>query len=333
MRWTSFPSGPLECSGLPWLDDNLPDLWRLPQRRASSLPDGVQRQMRFPAGGRLRMRSDTSELRLRIRRIPDQPPTGIDVYVDRRFWGTAPVSEEEVVCFAGASRGPKEIAVYLPLRHELQIDAYGVDSRAECGKPDAFARTHPFVLYGSSVAQGVGAARPGMSYAAILGRSMNTDHVNLGFGGAGKAEPEVVNLVAQIDACCYLLDLGKSYGRQTAEAYTAMLATLRQAHPGTPVVCITPIFSCREFYNDEYVDLSRHTRTVVRESVAERTARGDNLLFLVEGETLLSAQDADGLNSDGVHPNDLGHACIAERLRPTVEEALQAADSRSANDS
>ena len=270
MRWTPFPFDPLECSGLPWLDENLPDLWRLPRRLASSLPDGVQRRFQSPAGARLRLRCDTSELRLRARCAPECSATGLDVYIDGRFWGAAPVpggAEGEVVCFAGASREPKEITAYLPVRHELQIAAFGIDSNAECGKPESFARDRPFVLYGSSIAQGIGAEPPGMSYASILGRSMNTDHVNLGFGGAGKAEAEVVTLVTEIDACCYLLDLGKSYGRQTAEAYATMLATLRRAHPGTPVVCITPVFSSLEFYDDQFVDLSHHTRTVVRESV------------------------------------------------------------------
>lgn len=335
LRWETFPGDALECSGLPWLDENLPDLWRLPRRLASSLPDGVRRQLRVPAGARLRMRCDTSELHFRMRCTPECAATGLDVYIDGRFWGTVPVpkgAESEVVCFAGAGREPKEITVYLPLYHELQIElqiaAYGIDRNAGCGKPEPFARERPLVLYGSSIAQGASAARPGMSYAAILGRSMNTDHVNLGFGGAGKAEAEVVALVTQIDACCYLLDLGKSYGRQTAEAYAAMLTTLRQAHPGTPIVCITPIFSSREFYNDQYVDLSRHIRTLMRESAVERMAQGDGLFFLVEGETLLSPQDTDGLSSDGVHPNDLGHSCIAERLQPTIEAALRKAEKR-----
>lgn len=327
IRWEPFPCDPLKCSGLPWLDGNLPDLWRLPRRLVSSLPDGVQQKLRFPAGARLRMRCDTSELHLRILWRPERPATGLDVYVGGRFWGTAPLPEGEegdVVCFTGASRKPEDITVYLPLRHELQIAAYGIDRDAECEEPRPFIREHPLVLYGSSVAQGAGSARPGMSYAAILGRSMNMDHVNLGFGGAGKAEAEVVALVAQIHACCYVLDLGKSYGRQMAEAYIAMLTTLRQAHPDTPIVCMTPIFSCREFRSDQYVELSRHTRIIVREAVAERVAQGDSLLFLVEGETLLSPQDSDGLSSDGVHPNDLGHSRIAKRLRPIIEEALQA---------
>jgi len=106
----------------------------------------------------------------------------------------------------------------------------------------------------------------------------------------------------------------------------AVLATLRQAHPGAPIVCITPIFSSREWYSDEYEALSRHTRIVVRESVAERVAQGDDRTFLVEGEGLLSPQDSDGLSGDGVHPNDLGHSRIAERLRPTIEAALRRAD-------
>ena len=326
MRWTAFQDGQPACSGLPWVAENLPDLWRLPRRVASSLPDGVGRQMRFPAGARLRLRSNTSELRFRVRRLPDGPVPGLDVYVDGRFWGTVTVpgdAESEVVCFADASREPKEVTVYLPIRHELQILAFGIDGDAEYGKPESFAQDRPFVLYGSSVAQGVGSTRPGMSYAAILSRALDIDQINLGFGGAGKAEPDVVALVAQVEACCYLLDLGKSYGCQSAAAYTAMLIALRQAHPTTPIVCITPIFSSRELYSRGYVDLSDHTRTVVRHAVAERLAQGDGLIFLAEGEALLSPSDSDGLAGDGVHPNDLGHSLIAERLRPTITEALQ----------
>lgn len=326
IQWTAFPGGPLECAGLPWLDENLPDLWRLPRRAASSLPAGVRRQLCFPAGARLRLRSDTSELRLRVRCIPESSATGLDIYVDGRFWRTAPVTAEgEVVCFEGAGREPKEVTAYLPLRHELQVAAYGMDADATCKEPESAIRDRPLVLYGSSVAQGIGTARPGLGYASILGRLLDIDHVNLGFGGAGKAEPEVVHLVSQIDACCYLLDLGKSYGRQSSGAYTAMLAALCRARPGTPIVCITPIFSSRESSNGEYMDLSRHTRAVVREAVAEPVAEGETQIYLAEGETLLSREDSDGLSGDGVHPNDLGHSLIAERLRATVEEALESA--------
>ncbi len=329
LRWTAFPDDPLECRGLPWLAENLPDLCRLPRGATAILPEGVKQQSRFPSGAYLRLSSDTSELRLRVSCTPVENAPGLDVYVDGRFWTTAPLSAGgEVVCFDSADRQQKDITLYLPLRHEVRITEYGVDGAAECENPTPRTRDLPLVLYGSSVAQGIGCARSGMSYVSILGRSLDVDTINLGFGGAGKAEPDVVTLVNQVDACCYLLDLGKSYGLQSAEAFTTMLSALREAHPRTPIVCATPIFSSRESHSEEYAHLSRHTRDIVRESVAEHLQDGNSLISVVEGETLLGPDDSDGLSRDGVHPNDLGHARITERLQPVISNALEATETR-----
>lgn len=103
----------------------------------------------------------------------------------------------------------------------------------------------------------------------------------------------------------------------------SLLNTLRQTHPDIPIVCITPIFSTLEFYNEEFSMLSHHTRNIVRVSVAELLAQGDNFIFIVEGDDLLSSKDTDGLTYDGMHPNGLGHSLIAERLQPTIEMALK----------
>jgi len=334
IRWMPFPCEAVACRGLAWIEENLPDLWRLPRGSVRDLPEGVRRQQRFSSGARLRLRCDTSELHVKVAQPAACAATGLDVYLDGRFRGTASVparAEADVVCFTGASREMRDVTVYLPVRAEVRIVACGIDGDAVCERPSAFAVDRPMVVYGSSVAQGIGAARPGTSYAAVLGRSMEVDVVNLGFGGAGKAEAAVVDLVARADACCYLLDLGKSYGRQPVEPYGAMLATLRDAHPDVPIVCITPIVSTREVWSEEYADLSHHTRSVMREAVAKQKTGGDTGLFLMEGETLLSRQDLDGLSGDGVHPNDLGHRLIADRLRPIIETALRGADAMGSN--
>lgn len=325
MQWMPCTPHTPGYSGLAWIEENHPDLWRLPKRSARSLPDGVRRQMCFPAGACLRMQSDTSEFRLRVHHVEGGASTGLDVYVDGRFWNTIALPTEtdgEVVCFAGANRQPKRISVYLPLRDALLVSAYGFDDDTECTGPAPSAGKLPVVLYGSSVAQGIGASRSGMGYSSILGRLTDRDIVNLGFGGAGKAEAEVVSLVAEVDACCYVLGLGKSYGLQPADAYAAMLQSLREAHPDTPVVCITPIFSCREFYSEDYAALSRHTREVVREAVSAQLAQGDTRLSMIDGCSLLSAEETDGFSHDGVHPNDLGHTRIAERLQPAIDSVI-----------
>jgi len=198
-----------------------------------------------------------------------------------------------------------------------------VDQQARFNKPQhAFAKSLPVVFYGSSVCQGSGAVHAGETYEAILCRKLNLDFVNLGFGGAGKAEANVVDLVNYIPACCYVFDLGKSYGAQDATAFKAMLQNVRRSHPSTPIIAITPITSAKEVQEPSYSERSIHTRTVMREPVNELIKAGDTRLFLVEGEELLGFKEHDALSKDGVHPSDQGYGIIAAKLAPVLRKAL-----------
>jgi hypothetical protein len=249
---------------------------------------------------------------------------GLDAYVDGVYWRSATVAkegEQELTFFRGAPRKLREITIYLPSYHEVTVSAVGVDGGAEVAPPAPFARRLPIVFYGSSIAQGACAGRPGTSYEAILGRRLNVDFVNLGFSGSGRAEPEVVDLVSRIEACCYVFDLGKSYGTQPADVYAEMLRSIRAAHPGVPLVSITPIFSTREFYDEGFVELSEHVRKVVAKATADMIDAADRDVHLVDGLELLGPQDADGFQ-EGLHPNDLGFTRIADRLEPTLREVL-----------
>src|ERR1017187_6659562 len=133
----------------------------------------------------------------------------------------------DLVLFEHKEHAWKDVTIYLPHNHEVRVFAVGLDSEAELRAPPAFALSRPIVCYGSSVLQGTGAAHPARTYPAATARRLNLDFVNLGFGGAGKGEVEVVALVNQLDACCYLFDLGKSYGAPTPERYNRMLDTIR----------------------------------------------------------------------------------------------------------
>ncbi len=48
--------------------------------------------------------------------------------------------------------------------------------------------------------------RPGMVHTAILGRQLNRPIINLGFSGNGKMEPELADLLAELDPAVYVLD-------------------------------------------------------------------------------------------------------------------------------
>jgi len=328
-EWISFPNDKLKVRGLPWFSENSPDLWRLPGSAMERMPERVAQLARFPGGGRICLRSNTSQLHIRIE-IPEGGggsflgQAGLDAYVDGVYWTSVCASQAgqmELTFFEGAKPETRDIAIYLPLRQELRVIALGIDRGGSVEAPQDCTQASPVVIYGSSVAQGAGAARPGMPYGAMLARWLGLDFVNLGFGGAGKAEPEVVELVASLDACCFVLDLGKSYGWQPKEVFATMLEDIRTQHPDVPLVSVTPIFSTREFSSSEYVDLSEHTRGVMRQAAQERIDGGDKQVHIVEGLDLLGPDDADAFY-EGVHPNDLGQQRMAERLRPLLEKVV-----------
>lgn len=332
MKWITFPDSSLPVFGMPWFEENAPKLWRLPASASSRLPNAVRGLMRHSSGGRIRFSTDSSKLQLRIdapnvRVMRNMSPIGcrgFDVYVDGVYWNSDFVQkegEQTLALFAGAHHKSKQVTIYLPLFQEARVLAAGVDADAEIGPPKPFAKERPVVFYGSSIAQGGCACRAGMTYEAILARRLNVDFVNLGFSGAGKAEPEVVDLVAQLDACCFVFDLGKSFRLQPAEVYGAMLDKVRAAHPSTPLVCVTPIFSTREFYDAKYTEISVHTRNVMRQAATQRIEAGDTNVHLIEGLDLLGSTNADMLH-EGVHPTDWGFVQIADRLEPLLRSVL-----------
>ncbi len=133
--------------------------------------------------------------RLRVSWDEGRASTCFDVYVDGQFWKATQIpadTQTEIDCFSDVPCGFRDVSIYLPLRHEVRIDAWAVDHDAVCERPTTFTEPPPILLYGSSIAQGVGAFRAGMSYIAILSRVMVVDHVNMRSGGAGKAVAEIV---------------------------------------------------------------------------------------------------------------------------------------------
>lgn len=326
--WLPFPDNTkFKVLGLHWFEENQPQLWRMPKGPFDSLPNGVKRQSKHPSGGRIHLIGNTSKLVLKVLPLAKGNLKGFDVYINGRFYRSAvaeePDVETDLVLFADFDDKEKEIMVYLPYHQEIIIKAVGVDKGARFSRPEhQFARPLPMVFYGSSVCQGSGALKPGMTYEAILARELNLDFVNLGFGGAGKAETNVVDLVNSIPACCYVFDLGKSYGMQDKTAFRDMLKTVRKSHPSTPILCLTPITSALEVHSVSYTGRSMHTRTVMRDAVNDLNKSGEKNLYLIEGEDLLGFNEHDGLSKDGLHPTDYGYSIIAKRLLPVLKEAL-----------
>ncbi len=336
LRWIEPPSPQLEVNGLPWYAQNHGEWIRLPLGLKGTVRDPVWDLAQSPSGGRIRFRTDSTSLAVKLE-YPEAPgmknmhafgQTGVDLYVDGIYRGTAIADSEAKPgkvynhsYFTGRPRAEREITLYLPLYMGVKVLAIGLDKEASLRPAKQFALAKPVVFYGTSITQGGCASRPGMSYEAICGRLLNLDHVNLGFSGNGRGEPEMARAVAEIDASCYVMDFSQNNPtlESLEQVYAPFVETIREKQAETPVILITPIYAARESWGpDERLDGMRaHIRLVG----ARRIAAGDRNLQVVEGTDLLGPGDDGGL-VDGTHPNDLGFQWMAERLAARLRKIL-----------
>jgi lysophospholipase L1-like esterase len=340
LRWIPATGADLEVDGLPWFAENQGETYRLPVRLEKTFRPAVWNLAQSPSGGRIRFRTDSATVAVRLE-YPSAPnmsnmhafgQTGVDLYADGVYIATAIADkdaaphktyEKALMQFAAQPRREREIVLYLSLYKPVKVLGIGLEKQAKLKPARAFALARPVVFYGTSITQGGCASRSGMSYQAILGRTLNIDFVNLGFSGNGMGEPEVARAVAEIDASCFVLDFAQNNRtvESLAQAYAPFIETLRGKHPQTPILAITPIYAAREAGADPGKNELQKMRDHIRQVVSRRIAEGDRNLQLVEGTDLLGPAQGDGL-VDGTHPNDLGFQWMAEGLAARLRKML-----------
>jgi len=351
-RWIPLADAKVEIDGLPWFHENQGEFWRLPARAKDTFPKPVWNLSLDPSGGRIRFRTNSSTIALRLEwpHAPDMRnmhffgQSGVDLYVGNTYWNTAtpdkdaapgkvyehvffkdqpPAMSAQPATRAGVVRDPamRDITIYLSLYSPVKVLAIGLDPDAAIEPATAFALPRPVVFYGTSITQGGCASRPGMSYQAILGRRLNLDHVNLGFSGNGRGEAALAHAVSDIDAAAYVLDFAQNNAtvESLAEVYDPFIGILRERHPDTPILAITPIYSASETTGNHR---NEEMRALIRKVVSRRIGAGDTHLQLVEGTDLLGPSRVDGL-VDGTHPNDLGFEWMAEGLAERLRKLLE----------
>jgi hypothetical protein len=334
MQWIQFPDDRFSVNGLPWWEETRPRLIRLPDRYEDRVRDPVWRLAQSPSGGRIRFATDATALAIRARfpalnymnNMPRIGQLGIDVWVDgeyrRPIFPGGDSHDIEEVALEGMSSQQREICLYLGLYGPVEVQAIGLSEGASVEDPAPFAVEKPVAYYGSSITQGGCASRSSMSYQAIVSRALNVDFVNLGFSGNGRGEPQLAEAMAEIDASCYVIDFAVNCPtlEECEERYAPFLQILRDAHPETPIICVTPIFSTNEVLNPDSAR-QEPMREIIRTAVRERIEMGDENIRLVEGYDMLGPDDREGL-VDLTHPNDIGFASMAAGLQPHLGAVL-----------
>ncbi|TAL18068.1 MAG: lipase [Frankiales bacterium] len=319
----------------------------------------------MPAGGVIRFRTASRVLELdamlTVLRIRDQerPSPVFDLVVDDVVVAAAVADDvmtyhlqgyrpEDLVVVPG---GPDTLRFELPgsteqvveiwLPHDTVVEVRGV--RIDEGttlEPVDRARRR-WVHHGSSISHCLEAPRPTETWPALVARRAGVDSLNLGLGGQCMLDQFVARTIRDERADLLSLKVGINVvngdtmrERTFRPALHGFLDTVRDGHPDTPFLVVTPIIcpaaeespgpsvlgdDGRYGVVPRPVELAagaltlRRVREIVTEVVTVRQQAGDAHLHLLDGLTLFGERDAD-LLPDALHPNAEGYQRIADRF-------------------
>ncbi len=347
---------------------------RLPARARRQIPDDQLAVAETqPSGVRLAFRTSATTVCLdtlptkRVYRGFPPPPDGVyDLLVDGRLTARATVDGGNLrtvtdmrtqaaeltpgtvgtARFTGLPVGEKDIEIWLPHAETTEVVALRSDAPVE---PAPKTGRRVWLHHGSSLSQGSNAVSPSTTWPALAASSGDVELINLGFSGSALVDPFVARAIRDTRADLISLKLGINVVngdtmrlRAFAPAVHGFLDTVREGHPATPLLLVSPVL-CPTHENTPgplMPDLSggaltfeatgdpaetaagRLTLTVVRDVLAgivKRRAAEDPRLHYLDGLDLYGQSDHDEFPlPDGIHPGPEGHRRIGENFAGLV---------------
>ena len=319
---------------------------RFPAAAEKTVPPDVWTLSRDSAGMAVRFETDAQTIRVRMKLLneklarPNMPATGVsglDLYARDTTgrWRWVAVTKPEKLEFEAdlipglaLAPGRREYLAYLPLYNGVESLAIGVPEGAAFQR--LAPRGKPIVFYGTSITHGACASRPGMAHVAILGRRLERPVANVGFSGNGRMDAAVGDLLARVDAACYVIDcLPNMDAKLVRERCAPLVKQLRAARPAVPIVLVED----RRFTNEWILPAKKAhhdaNHAALREAFDALRRDGVGGLFYLQGDGLLG-DDGEGA-VDASHPTDLGFMRQADAFEPVLREALQEPSDRASS--
>ncbi|MEU9475850.1 GDSL-type esterase/lipase family protein [Streptomyces sp. NPDC048191] len=345
---------------------------RLPARARAQCADPQLAMVESqPSGVRLvfRTRATTVELdALPTKRVyvgaPPRPDGVYDLLVDGRPAGSGRVTggnrltvdmaagttEHQsgpvgTVRFTGLPDAVKVVEIWLPHNETTELVALRADAPVE-PVPDGGGKV--WLHHGSSISHGSDAASPTTIWPALAASLGGVELINLGLGGSALLDPFTARALRDTPADLISVKLGINVVnadlmrlRAFGPAVHGFLDTIREGHPDTPLLVVSPILcpmhedtpgptvpdfsglgegQLRFVAGGDPAEkaVGKLTLGVIREELArivrERSAEDPRLHYL-DGRELYGNADFSELPlPDGLHPDAAAHRRIGERF-------------------
>ncbi len=296
----------------------------------------VYTHAREAAGGRIRFSTDSPYIAIKAvlpSYVSDYATsmgagkTGFDVYVDTEagstYYGTISPSalpqEDKEWSYEGKvefdTEETRNITIYFPITNEVSEVYVGVKDTASVGENAiAYEEADPIVFYGSSITQGGCVTKPGNTYVNTVGRMLGRDYLNLGVWGSAKGETKFAEYIAGLDMSIFVFDYDHNSDaaglRNTHENFYKIV---REAHPEIPIILISRPNKAQADWEE--------CRAVIKQTYDNAVANGDENVYFIDGQSFFGGEQE--YLADNVHPNDQGHALMAEKVGALLAEIIE----------
>lgn len=375
-----LPDSRVEIRGAAWLEESADGVLphRLPAAARRQFPDDFMAMVESqPSGVRLRFRTSARTARLEVRALrvavdpaPPGAPQPYDVLVDGSVvpQPSAVASDAGVLLLepgAGSTverPGPpavvqlvlggdgltdRDVEIWLPPGETTRLLALTTD---EPVSPPSPVQAPRWVHHGSSISHGAGASSALGAWPVVTAHAAGLDLVNLGFSGNAVLDPFVARAIRDQPADVITLKLGINVVnhdamrlRAFAPAVHGFLDTIREGHPTTPLVVVSPLLCplvettpgptsldpadpsvFRTVGHPSEVADGKLSLTVIRSVLsAAVSAREDAALTYVDGLSLYGWSDWDDLPMrDLMHPDAPAHRLIGKRFGAILGDLL-----------
>lgn len=303
---------------------------RMPREFADSINDNIRWLNGHTTGGRIRFITNSPYIAVQVETFANSnfsffSITGImgcDLYSDKRYYGTfLPPLEitgkyESVVDIPDPCE--REYTINMPIYTCVNKVRIGIKEGSTLKPADDYKITKPIVFYGSSVAQGGCASRPGNIYPSIISRELNADIINLGLAGNAKGEEEIAKYIAglEMSAFCYDYDYNAPSLEHYKNTHEKFFKIIRAAQPDLPIIMTTRPKKHLSAQEQERIN-------VMMETYNNAVAAGDKNVYYIKGTDLLDDSIAESALIENCHPNDCGFASIARVYVEKLKEVLK----------